>query len=432
MRIEDLRTGESIEKAQMMGLVRGIQACKDSIGQTLMICLAEKELLVAAVAYASWLAGVSFFALPNEQMNRTCESQALSMFDQVVYVDDIDHFRVASLTPIEVVGTPSLIMATSGTSGALKIVPHPFPSDDERLFSGNRLLLDVTGWLRGMNTWISIPPRHILPMYALLYTLQYGGDVYLGPSSKAKFMNTSQTIWWLAGAREVESCDKWTPNTIRHVVSVVTTGAPVSVEAKLRAARIVGADKLHEFYGMTEGIGMTHLSGADWLDNPGSVGRGLLTRVTIVGSSGKTLPPGVIGRIYFKSVNSRHRLPSWLLNSEHGVATGDDGYLDEDGHLYVVGRSSDCLNLPEGSVWTQQVREMMLSKLDLADVAVGIEHEEIVVDFVPGTLERLNLTCADVRVLCERHLGVSPPVSRVTQRHELVWEAQGKRIVKVL
>src|SRR5690606_13424624 len=56
---------------------------------------------------------------------------------------------------------------------------------------------------------------------------------------------------------------------------------------------------IHEYYSGTECCGITALSSPEWLARPGSVGKAVLGTLKIVDDSGRELPPGEIGDIFF-------------------------------------------------------------------------------------------------------------------------------------
>jgi long-chain acyl-CoA synthetase len=54
-----------------------------------------------------------------------------------------------------------------------------------------------------------------------------------------------------------------------------------------------------EYYAASEGIGITVIDSAQWLEHVGSVGRALVGELHIVDDEGRELPPGEIGTVYF-------------------------------------------------------------------------------------------------------------------------------------
>ncbi len=68
---------------------------------------------------------------------------------------------------------------------------------------------------------------------------------------------------------------------------------------------LVGAERVYQSYGMTEGIGLCAIRGDEWLEHRGSVGRGYReTEIRILDPDGNELPAGETGEIYMRSPSS--------------------------------------------------------------------------------------------------------------------------------
>ena len=66
--------------------------------------------------------------------------------------------------------------------------------------------------------------------------------------------------------------------------------AVISPSLVQRWIDLVGAEKVYQSYGMTEGIGLSAIRGDEWLAHPGSVGRGFRgTEIKILDEDGTEL-----------------------------------------------------------------------------------------------------------------------------------------------
>jgi bile acid-coenzyme A ligase len=150
-----------------------------------------------------------------------------------------------------------------------------------------------------------------------------------------------------------------------------------------RWAGLIGAEKILMAYGMTEGIGLTALTGDEWLEHEGSVGRPLReTRVRIIGVDGEELPAREIGEIYMTSpsyggsdyLGDAPEMPS----TSDGLQTvGDMGYLDEDGFLYLIDRRVDMIVTGGANVFPAQVEQALIEHPKVADVVViGLKDDQ--------------------------------------------------------
>jgi fatty-acyl-CoA synthase len=132
---------------------------------------------------------------------------------------------------------------------------------------------------------------------------------------------------------------------------------------------------IDEFYGSSEGVGVSYIRAEDWLTHPGSVGKPLGAKAHIVGDDGAELPPGEIGDLYFDG-----GLPFSYLNddaktaaasNERGwVSVGDIGYLDEDGYLYLTDRRHHMIISGGVNIYPQEAENLLISHPRVLDAAV--------------------------------------------------------------
>ena len=110
----------------------------------------------------------------------------------------------------------------------------------------------------------------------------------------------------------------------------------------------LGASRVHELYGTTEG-GATWITGEEWLSHRGSVGRPMAGwKMKILDDSGRELPPGEIGEVFMlpdRGAGSSYRyIGAEPRRRPDGWETmGDMGYMDADGYLYLSDRRTDMI-----------------------------------------------------------------------------------------
>ncbi|MFT4614610.1 MAG: long-chain acyl-CoA synthetase, partial [Bacteroidia bacterium] len=129
--------------------------------------------------------------------------------------------------------------------------------------------------------------------------------------------------------------------------------------------------------------GMTIIDSDDWLLHKGSVGKSLLGEPHVVDDDGNELPAGEIGTVYFSGdhiIFHYHNEPEKTAEAynEHGWATtGDVGYLDEDGYLYLTDRKNYTIISGGVNIYPQEIENLLASHDKIADVAVfGVPNEE--------------------------------------------------------
>ena len=142
-------------------------------------------------------------------------------------------------------------------------------------------------------------------------------------------------------------------------------------------------------YGMTEtGAPVTRTLPEDWgrhsaaADAFASAGRPVhIADITIVGADGTAVPPGENGEIVVRSqtmFTGYFRRPEMTAEAmlDGGLRTGDIGYLDEAGYLYVTDRAKDMIVSGGMNVYPAEVESALANLPGLSELAVfGVPDE---------------------------------------------------------
>ena len=155
---------------------------------------------------------------------------------------------------------------------------------------------------------------------------------------------------------------------------VVHAAAPCPPEIKRRMIDWWGPI-VDEFYGSSEGVGVTFIRADEWLAHPGSVGRPLAGIAHVVGDDGRELPPGTPGDIYFEGAGSFSYLNDPVKtaaahNDRGWVGVGDVGYLDDDGYLYLTDRRHHVIISGGVNIYPQEAEDLLISHPRVLDAAV--------------------------------------------------------------
>ncbi|TGD71906.1 acyl-CoA synthetase [Mangrovimicrobium sediminis] len=134
----------------------------------------------------------------------------------------------------------------------------------------------------------------------------------------------------------------------------IHAGTPCAIHLKQQMIDWWGP-VLVEYYAAGSGDGATLIDSADWLAHKGSVGKPFVGAVEILDAAGQPLPAGQLGDIHFVG---------------DPAGTGDVGYLDAEGYLYVTDRSSQVVALPDGAIYPQELESLLMTHDKIADVAV--------------------------------------------------------------
>lgn len=135
----------------------------------------------------------------------------------------------------------------------------------------------------------------------------------------------------------------------------------------------VFGEVVYNLYGSTEAGWVSIATPADLRAAPQSAGHPPIgTSVRIADSSGSALPAGSTGRIL---VRNALVLGGGLLRRDF-LDTGDMGYVDGTGRLFVVGRSDDMIVSGGENVYPEEVEEVLATHPAIAEVAVvGVPDE---------------------------------------------------------
>ncbi|WP_244930118.1 fatty acyl-CoA synthetase [Nocardioides sp. W7] len=158
--------------------------------------------------------------------------------------------------------------------------------------------------------------------------------------------------------------------------------SPMPVEVLKEIQRRLPDVALWNFYGQTEMAPLATILGPDeQLTHPGSAGRAALNVETrIVDDTDREVPAGTVGEIVHRSPHATlgyHRDEAKTAEAFRGgwFHSGDLGYVDDGGRLYVVDRKKDMIKTGGENVASREVEEAIYTLDGVAEVAVfGISH----------------------------------------------------------
>lgn len=239
-------------------------------------------------------------------------------------------------------------------------------------------------------------------------------------------------------------------------------GAPMSVE-RLKQALDVFGPVMTQLYGLTEApIVCSHLTVEDHVlaaadprfeQRLWSAGRPTIaTRVAVMDDSGALLPTGATGEIVLRgSVVMAHYHENAAATDEAmrfgWYHTGDVGYRDADGFVYLVDRKRDMIISGGFNVFPTEIEQVIHGHPGVAECAViGIPDEkwgEAVTAIIQPQLGAV-VDPKDVQARCRRELGpiktpkvveIWPelplsPVGKVLKREirERFWQGRTRRV----
>lgn len=170
------------------------------------------------------------------------------------------------------------------------------------------------------------------------------------------------------------------PHTDLSSLRRITYGGTTASAARLRQAAELLGPVLHGWYGQAEAQYVTEAGPADHgvtgRGGEPTVGRAMPgVEITVRDADGTPLPPGERGEVVVRSPYvmsgywKRPELTAEVLR-DGWVHTGDVGYLDEDGHLYIVDRIKEMIVVVGGHVYPAELEGLLLDHPAVAQCVV--------------------------------------------------------------
>ena len=317
-------------------------------------------------------------------------------------------------------GEPAVILLSSGSTGEPKAVP----------LAGDQLLRVAAGISCHHQLWPGEVGYSPLPLFhvnaqvvGLLSAVVGGAGLVLEDRFRAG------DFWAVAGSWQLT----WL-NLVPAMLTILGAGAapPEEVAERIRFARSASAPlargvqrrfeetcgvSVLETYGMTEAasqIAANPLPPAQ--RRPGSVGLPAGVEIRVV-SGGGECAPGEVGEVCIRGANViREYLVPGLVESRRPaidargwLPSGDLGWRDEAGFLYLNGRIDDVINRGGEKVFPREVEEILLSHPAVRDAAaVGVPHDvlgQATLAYVTSETGRdPDVLSAELTELCRRRL----------------------------
>lgn len=190
--------------------------------------------------------------------------------------------------------------------------------------------------------------------------------------------------------------DRYDLSSLQRILHL---GAPCPVWLKEAFIEWLGPERIHELYAGTEAQGVTIITGSDWLQHKGSVGKAQAgSQIKILDEHGNELPPGQIGEVFLRPKDgpgSTYRYIGAQAKSREGwESLGDLGYLDEQGYLYLADRQTDMILCGGANVYPAEVEAAIDTHPAVRSSAViGLPDEDLgnavhaIVDIAAGELD---------------------------------------------
>jgi bile acid-coenzyme A ligase len=145
----------------------------------------------------------------------------------------------------------------------------------------------------------------------------------------------------------------------------------------------LGPDVIMELYAGTEAQAATIITGAEWLEHRGSVGKVAFGEMAAFDADGARLPPGEIGEVYLRRPpefppSYQYRGAEARTLPDGWESLGDIGSFDADGYLYLADRRTDMILVGGSNIYRAEI-EAALDEHPLvqSSAVVGLPDEEM-------------------------------------------------------
>jgi long-chain acyl-CoA synthetase len=233
----------------------------------------------------------------------------------------------------------------------------------------------------------------------------------------------------------------------RSIKGCFSGAAALMAETKKRFEDLTGG-RIVEGYSLTESTMAVFANPFRGVNKSGSVGMpvsDVFVRIVDADDASKELPPKEVGEIlihapqlmrgYWNNDDETREILRTGDDGKQWLFTGDLGYLDEDGYLFIVDRKKDLIKTSGFQVWPREIEEVIASHPAVAEVGVAgvpdAHKGEVITAWVvlrPGqTLEPEAL-----RAWCREKLAPYKVPAKVEIRTELPKTMVGKVLRRAL
>lgn len=272
------------------------------------------------------------------------------------------------------------IMYTSGTTGAPKavVVRHPPADTDGRPAAWNGL------------GFMTSSPFSTTSGALLVYGPMRGGlsgwfQPRFDPGQWLSLVETHRPVVTFlvpAMVQLIVAHPRFEETDLSSLAALTIGGAPIARATLRRLGGRLPRTDILVGYGLTEFGAVTRSPSGDRGQHLGSAGTPLPgVEIRIVDGDGTELPAGQVGEITVRGAEpprEYYKAPAGTPQPwrEGWLSSGDLGYLDDDGFLWITGRTKDIIIRGGHNIAPSEVEEVLYAHPEVVDAAVaGIPHD---------------------------------------------------------
>jgi long-chain acyl-CoA synthetase len=317
------------------------------------------------------------------------------------------------------------LLYTSGTTAE----PKGVPITHSNLIFTIKNIISVLGYSSSDVSLSPLPLHHSFGLGCLNTSLYSGGQIILlnNASDLSDILQTirkfNATIFSAVPATLIKLL-KFYKNDIKiefkDLRLIMTNSTSIPPETVLEYKKILNNGNLTTYYGLTEASRSTFMMFKNNLDKDSSVGKPAPdVKIKIENKNNN------IGEIWIKGGNVINQYWNNQSNQnfdDEWLKTGDLGYFDKDGFLYLSGRLDDVINVGGEKVFPEYVEKIIKKMNDIEEVVViGQKHE--VFGQTVKALVKLNphstLKKSDILSFCIKNLEKFMVPTKIELKNEI-------------
>lgn len=354
------------------------------------------EFIIAllAIMYAGKIAVLFNFKMPLneiEQIARRCAitlivtgSQKKEIISSIQMIDEcyeIEWESAKEYSDIKIFDRHKIVMVcpTSGTTKRSKLIPITYENLMYRVYCTNKYYHRNLG----QRELIVLPFTSTIGNQQQLFSGLYIGmemRIYDGIIHMKKLLNYLSTTQYIS---LVPTLLKIIIDYLEEENVVITNINGIFIAGDILSTNIVKKTKirfpktrLYQAYGLAEAAPVCINKIGDDYDIT-TVGKPINeVGIDIRNETKKSLSVGEIGEIY---ITGKHVISSYLFENSKDIEwlrTGDIGYLDKEGYLYLCGRATNMVKIRGNKVYLEEIEKVLMSHRFIQDVLVECKLKE--------------------------------------------------------
>jgi long-chain acyl-CoA synthetase len=328
-------------------------------------------------------------------------------------------------TPIVDEALGIAMLYSSGTTGRPKGIVRPLPNQPPSQPLPIYDFLQKLWSFREDLIYLSPAPLyHAAPHLGVNLTIRMGGTAIImerfDPMDFLRLVETrrvthSQLVPTMFSRMLKLPADARACHDLSSMEIAIHAAAPCPVQVKQQMIDWWGPI-IFEYYGMTEGMGLTACDSTEWLAHRGTVGRPVFGELHIFDDHMHPCPVGTNGTVWFRLgssfeyFNDKPRTAEVLSADATMGTAGDVGYVDADGYLYLTDRATFMINVGGVNIYPQESEDVLIIHPKVADAVVfGVPNDDLgeevkaVVQLMPGVVSGPEIA-AELIAFCGQHL----------------------------